>query len=161
GTVEDPHPLEFLGAQQRGQHRQVDGAFEFRAMVLEIDHFADAWLGGEQFPGAGRGQGEKRHGALRRFRRNRANERQMPDDIADALLDLDDGGGWHVYDFTVRLAFLNNSMRTDLFDFSLPAERIALRPVRPRDAARLLVARPDGLSDRHVRDLPELLAPGD
>src|SRR5215470_5132994 len=52
-------------------------------------------------------------------------------------------------------------MRTDLFDFSLPAERIALRPARPRDAARLLVVRPDGLSDRLVRDLPELLAPGD
>jgi S-adenosylmethionine:tRNA ribosyltransferase-isomerase len=52
-------------------------------------------------------------------------------------------------------------MRTDLFDFSLPAERIALRPARPRDTARLLVVRPDGLTDRHVRDLPELLAPGD
>src|SRR5260370_16049832 len=52
-------------------------------------------------------------------------------------------------------------MRTDLFDFDLPAERIALRPARPRDAARLLVVRQDGLEDRHVRDLPDLLAPGD
>jgi S-adenosylmethionine:tRNA ribosyltransferase-isomerase len=33
-------------------------------------------------------------------------------------------------------------MRTDLFDFDLPADRIALRPVHPRDAARLLVVRP-------------------
>ena len=33
-------------------------------------------------------------------------------------------------------------MRTDLFDFDLPPERIALRPVAPRDAARLLVVRP-------------------
>ena len=33
-------------------------------------------------------------------------------------------------------------MRTDLFDFDLPADRIALRPVSPRDAARLLVVRP-------------------
>jgi S-adenosylmethionine:tRNA ribosyltransferase-isomerase len=33
-------------------------------------------------------------------------------------------------------------MRTDLFDFDLPADRIALRPVVPRDAARLLVVRP-------------------
>ena len=33
-------------------------------------------------------------------------------------------------------------MRTDLFDFELPPERIALRPARPRDAARLLVVRP-------------------
>src|SRR5437763_9075385 len=53
-------------------------------------------------------------------------------------------------------------MRTDLFDFDLPPERIALRPARPRDAARLLVVRPGGaLEDRVVRDLPELLRPGD
>src|SRR4051812_23108303 len=53
-------------------------------------------------------------------------------------------------------------MRTDLFDFNLPAERIALRPARPRDAARLLVVRPDGaLEDRIVRDLPDLLQSGD
>ena len=35
-------------------------------------------------------------------------------------------------------------MRTDLFDFDLPPERIALRPVSPRDAARLLVVYPNG-----------------
>ncbi|KAB2870176.1 MAG: tRNA preQ1(34) S-adenosylmethionine ribosyltransferase-isomerase QueA, partial [Bauldia sp.] len=53
-------------------------------------------------------------------------------------------------------------MRVDLFDFDLPDERIALRPVHPRDAARLLVVEPGGrLVDRHVRDLPDLLAPGD
>ncbi len=74
-------------------------------------------------------------------------------------------------------------MRTDLFDFDLPADRIALRPASPRDSARLLVVRPghhgagqepypafgaasagtngDVLEDRHVRDLPDLLAPGD
>ncbi|NEW95407.1 tRNA preQ1(34) S-adenosylmethionine ribosyltransferase-isomerase QueA [Rhodopseudomonas sp. BR0G17] len=53
-------------------------------------------------------------------------------------------------------------MRTDLFDFDLPAENIALRPVSPRDAARMLVVRPGApLEDRIVRDLPSLLAPGD
>ncbi|MCK9913034.1 tRNA preQ1(34) S-adenosylmethionine ribosyltransferase-isomerase QueA [Microbacteriaceae bacterium K1510] len=83
-------------------------------------------------------------------------------------------------------------MRTDLFDFDLPAERIALRPVHPRDTSRLLVVRPHPpvtpakagvqssedrdrglwvpasagtnggvLEDRHIRDLPDLLAPGD
>jgi S-adenosylmethionine:tRNA ribosyltransferase-isomerase len=53
-------------------------------------------------------------------------------------------------------------MRTDLFDFELPPERIALRPAMPRDAARLLVVRPGGvLEDRGVRDLPDLLNPGD
>jgi S-adenosylmethionine:tRNA ribosyltransferase-isomerase len=55
-------------------------------------------------------------------------------------------------------------MRTDLFDFDLPPDRIALRPIAPRDAARLLVVRPGGapeLEDRGVRDLPGLLQPGD
>ena len=46
-------------------------------------------------------------------------------------------------------------MRTDLFDFDLPPERIALRPVTPRDSARMLVVRPgEALEDRIVRDLP-------
>jgi len=53
-------------------------------------------------------------------------------------------------------------MRVDLFDFDLPPELIALRPVRPRDAARMLVARGDApFDDRHVRDLPAMLEPGD
>ncbi len=55
-------------------------------------------------------------------------------------------------------------MRVDLFDFELPDERIALRPASPRDAARMLVLQPDGrprLEDRSVRDLPDLLRPGD
>jgi S-adenosylmethionine:tRNA ribosyltransferase-isomerase len=73
-------------------------------------------------------------------------------------------------------------MRTDLFDFDLPEERIALYPAVPRDAARLLVVRPvhasppplwgeggaahqdEGepmLADQVVRDLPELLRSGD
>jgi S-adenosylmethionine:tRNA ribosyltransferase-isomerase len=53
-------------------------------------------------------------------------------------------------------------LRVDLFDFELPEERIALRPAEPRDAARLLVVRPgQGPEDRIVRDLPDLLRPGD
>src|SRR5690606_16381175 len=48
------------------------------------------------------------------------------------------------------------------FDFDLPEDRIALRPARPRESARLLVVRPGAqLDDRHVRDLPSLLRPGD
>ena len=47
------------------------------------------------------------------------------------------------------------------FDFALPEERIALHPARPRDAARLLVVRDDGLSDAVVRDLPGFLRAGD
>lgn len=52
-------------------------------------------------------------------------------------------------------------MRVDLFDFDLPKERIALRPARPRDAARLLVVARDGLVDGSVGDLPRYLRPGD
>lgn len=53
-------------------------------------------------------------------------------------------------------------MRVDLFDFELPSELIALRPVSPRDAARMLVVRGEGaLEDRHVGDLPALLRAGD
>src|SRR5262245_8805915 len=55
-------------------------------------------------------------------------------------------------------------MRSDLFDFELPPERIALRPIEPRDAARLLVVHPGHvpeLADRVVGDLTQLLAPGD
>ncbi|QIL02907.1 tRNA preQ1(34) S-adenosylmethionine ribosyltransferase-isomerase QueA [Sphingomonas sinipercae] len=52
-------------------------------------------------------------------------------------------------------------MRVDLFDFDLPADRIALRPARPRDSARLLVASGGRIDDRTILDLPDLLEPGD
>ena len=53
-------------------------------------------------------------------------------------------------------------MRVSDFDFDLPNDRIALRPASPRDSARLLVVRPgQALEDRIVRDLPDLLQPGD
>ena len=53
-------------------------------------------------------------------------------------------------------------MRVDLFDFDLPPERIALRPARPRDSARLLVVPGTGpFGDDHVSDLPGHLLPGD
>ena len=53
-------------------------------------------------------------------------------------------------------------MRTGQFDFALPDERIALHPVAPRDSARLLQVRPGApLTDHIVRDLPQLLQPGD
>jgi S-adenosylmethionine:tRNA ribosyltransferase-isomerase len=52
-------------------------------------------------------------------------------------------------------------MRVDLFDFDLPPDRIALRPARPRDSARLLAVRGCEISDHEVLDLPQLLRPGD
>lgn len=52
-------------------------------------------------------------------------------------------------------------MRLSDFDFDLPPALIAQHPVRPRDAARLLHVTPDRLYDLIVRDLPNLLNPGD
>jgi S-adenosylmethionine:tRNA ribosyltransferase-isomerase len=52
-------------------------------------------------------------------------------------------------------------MRVADFDFDLPAERIALRPTRPRDMASLLKVEGSEISDHHVLDLPTLLRPGD
>src|SRR3954465_4486066 len=51
-------------------------------------------------------------------------------------------------------------LKTADFDFPLPPERIAQHPAKPRDSARLLVVG-GGLEDRSVRDLPEILRPGD
>ena len=58
------------------------------------------------------------------------------------------------------------------FDFKPPEDRIALEPAHPRDAARLLVVRPDAaapldreastrFTDSSMYRLPELLRPGD
>ena len=52
-------------------------------------------------------------------------------------------------------------MRVDAFDFDLPPERIALRPARPRDAARMLVVGGGAMTDAGGRDLPQWLRPGD
>ena len=53
-------------------------------------------------------------------------------------------------------------MRTDLFDFDLPAESIALRPAHPRDSARMLVVQGgDIVRDDVVSNLPKWLEPGD
>jgi S-adenosylmethionine:tRNA ribosyltransferase-isomerase len=52
-------------------------------------------------------------------------------------------------------------VKVDLFDFDLPADRIALRPASPRDAARMLVLDGDKTHDMGVGDLPACLRPGD
>lgn len=52
-------------------------------------------------------------------------------------------------------------MKVSDFDFELPEEVIALRPVVPRDAAKMLVVRPEGIEDRAVLDLAEHLTEKD
>ena len=53
-------------------------------------------------------------------------------------------------------------MRVDAFDFTLPDHLIAKRPAEPRESAKLLQVAADGaLADRIIRDLPDLVRPGD
>ena len=52
-------------------------------------------------------------------------------------------------------------MQLSDFDYDLPEALIATRPVRPRSAARLLVAQGMDITDAHVGDLPDWLRPGD
>jgi S-adenosylmethionine:tRNA ribosyltransferase-isomerase len=52
-------------------------------------------------------------------------------------------------------------MRVDLFDFELPNDRIALRPARPRDSARLLLVEGGEISDHRILELADLLGSGD
>lgn len=55
---------------------------------------------------------------------------------------------------------LRSALSVDDFDFELPKERIATKPARPRDSARMLEVG-SVLVDRRVSDLPALLRPGD
>ena len=56
---------------------------------------------------------------------------------------------------------MKEPMKLSDFDFELPEELIATRPVRPRRASRLLVATPDRLVDTKAARLGDWLAPGD
>ncbi|MEO5331290.1 MAG: tRNA preQ1(34) S-adenosylmethionine ribosyltransferase-isomerase QueA [Magnetococcus sp. YQC-5] len=53
------------------------------------------------------------------------------------------------------------SWRLGDFDYHLPDDRIAQRPVHPRDGARLLVSHPEGITDGRFTDLTTWLRPGD
>ncbi len=52
-------------------------------------------------------------------------------------------------------------MKVSLFDFDLPRASIALRPARPRDAARMLLVGDGGLRDSFVAELESQLQAGD
>lgn len=63
--------------------------------------------------------------------------------------------------FVVFCKFIDLIMKLSDFDFELPAEAIAQKPVEPRDSARLLDCIGGQLADRHIYDLPDLLRPND
>ncbi|MBT7343347.1 MAG: S-adenosylmethionine:tRNA ribosyltransferase-isomerase, partial [Rhodobacteraceae bacterium] len=52
-------------------------------------------------------------------------------------------------------------MKLSDFDFELPQERIALRPMSPRGDAKLLVSQGGQIEDAFVRDLCHYFRPGD
>lgn len=52
-------------------------------------------------------------------------------------------------------------MKTDIFNFDLPVERIAMAPCVPRDAAKLLCIHGNQLTESHVNALDQLLRPSD
>lgn len=52
-------------------------------------------------------------------------------------------------------------LTTSDFDFELPTELIASRPLAQRDASRMLVVDVDNVADKHVRDFLDYLRPGD
>lgn len=52
-------------------------------------------------------------------------------------------------------------MKTSLFDFDLPPERIATEPVSPRDSARMLVVKGNRTADSYISNLPDVLQEGD
>ena len=52
-------------------------------------------------------------------------------------------------------------LTTSDFDFELPSELIASRPLAQRDASRMLVVSGDEIHDKHVCDFLEYLKPGD
>ncbi|MGB0843394.1 MAG: tRNA preQ1(34) S-adenosylmethionine ribosyltransferase-isomerase QueA [Alphaproteobacteria bacterium] len=52
-------------------------------------------------------------------------------------------------------------MKVDLFDFDLPPQLIAQHPIEPRDASRMLHVGAGGLGDKSIKELVELVGPGD
>ncbi len=62
-----------------------------------------------------------------------------------------------------QLKFLESANMLTLsdFDFELPEARIALRPLKPRPASRLLVSQDGKITDSNVSDLAQFLQKGD
>jgi len=95
GAIENPDSTKVAFEELR-QPQQIEPTPQFRAAMLGIQHFGYARLGVQQVPGTGAGRGQERYPAARRGSSDGANERQMPNHIADAGLDLNDRGRTHV-----------------------------------------------------------------
>jgi hypothetical protein len=85
-----------MPAQQRDQAHKINPALQFRSGMRKIDCGRDARLGDEQVFRRARRRREERHLSIWSGRRDGADERQMPDDVADPGLDLNDRKGRHI-----------------------------------------------------------------
>ena len=56
---------------------------------------------------------------------------------------------------------IDPTLKTSDFEFDLPRELIASRPLPQRDASRMLVVQGDEVYDKHIRDFLDFLEPGD
>jgi S-adenosylmethionine:tRNA ribosyltransferase-isomerase len=77
------------------------------------------------------------------------------------LFVVEGGRAYNIY--WIELFFRINSLRTQDFDYDLPPELIAQKPIEPRDASRLLVVnRQNGLlENKKFSELPDFLHAGD
>ena len=96
GTIENPYLLKAAAPQPRDEQEHIEPAAQLRAGMPEIERLGDARLGREQFLRAARRRRQKRHAAPGRRRGDGADERKVPDDVADARFDLDDRARGHI-----------------------------------------------------------------
>ena len=93
--VEDPDRLRAQLAQHLREPRELKHTRKLAPAMLEIERPRNTTFGLQQFRSLARRGREERDRVLGSCGRNRANERQMPDHVADAALGLNDGGGSH------------------------------------------------------------------
>ena len=96
GAVENPDRAEFAAPQQRRQPDQIDAAAAVPSRHARNRSSRRRRFGRKQFLGVARRRRQKRHAAARRDAGDGADEGQVPDDVADAGLDLDHGALSHL-----------------------------------------------------------------
>ncbi len=91
GAIEDPDRAETIAPQQCGEPDQIKATAQLRSGMLEIERLGDRPFRGKKLLGMARRRGKKSYPAARCNAGDGADERQVPDDIADAGFHLDHG----------------------------------------------------------------------
>src|SRR5579863_10164294 len=147
GAVEDPYFLKTTASEQRHQADKIDAALQFRPGMLEIESFGNGRLRGKQFARAAGGRGEKRHLSAGRYGGNGADEGQVPNDIANPGLGLNDRvrrWGPRTFHALTRRRYVFGKLSSHTRDHAVPvAERSLAEQARGRvPGARLAIERP-------------------